>query len=100
MSNASMQSASDSNSKSTFSARAGEPATSNLATELPLEHPPRAPLVLRVGVVGHRPDTRKRPDPDPVVLRDICYKLLLNIKDEFESIATAHGDLFCEAPAG
>lgn len=91
-----MQSASDSNSQSTESARAGEPAVLDIALELRLEHPPRPPLVLRVGVVGHRPDPKKRYDPDPTVLRAICRKLLLNIKDEFIGIATAQGDLFCE----
>lgn len=69
------------------------------APEDVLEHPPRAPLVLRVGVVGHRPDAKKRPNPDVSALRETCRELLLHIQDTFNGVATAHRDLFLEAPA-
>lgn len=69
-----------------------------MKSEAQLEHPPRAPLVLRIGVVGHRPDPEKRSDPDPAVMRDVCRKLLREIKTEFKSLATTHGGLFCEQP--
>lgn len=69
------------------------------ALDVQREHPPRAPLVLRVGVTGHRPDLKKRPDPDLTALRDVCHKLLLNIQDTFLGIADAHRDLFSELPA-
>lgn len=62
------------------------------------EHPPRAPLVLRVGVVGHRPDAKKRAMPDVKALQEICGTLLLHIQDTFAGISDAHPDLFCELP--
>jgi len=52
--------------------------------------------VLRVGVVGHRPDPKKRPDPDVPKLRETCRKLLLHIRDNFAGVAEAHRDLFEE----
>ena len=64
-----------------------------------LQHPPRAPLVLRVGVVGHRPDPKKRPNPDVAALRETCRELLLHIQDTFGGVATSHRDLFAEPPA-
>lgn len=62
------------------------------------EHPPRAPLMLRVGVAGHRPDPKKRPDPNVAALREICRELLLRIHDTFAGVATVHHDLFAKAP--
>lgn len=59
------------------------------------EHPPRPPLALRVGVVGHRPDPEKRPDtPDEKALREICRQLLQHIQDIFVGVLSAHRDLF------
>src|SRR5262245_41303985 len=82
-------------------------STSSTATALTLspettappthaQHPPRTPLVFRVGVVGHRPDPEKRPTPDVAALRDICRKLLLHIQDTFAGVASAHRHLFTE----
>lgn len=59
-------------------------------------HPPRAPLVLRVGVVGHRPDPAKRPSPDVTALRDISRKLLLQIQNTFAGILLEYPGLFAE----
>lgn len=69
------------------------------AYSAPAEHPPRSPLVLRVGVVGHRPDPRKRPDPSVKALLEICDKLLVHIKDTFAGVAMAHGGFFTALPA-
>src|SRR5258706_438027 len=60
--------------------------------------PPRPPLVLRVGVVGHRPDPKKRASPDVNALREICRKLLLQIQDTFNGVGVAHAELFAVAP--
>ncbi len=73
---------------------AADEETPNSAPGEPSEHPPRAPLILRVGVVGHRPDPETRPDPDVPALRETCRKLLLHIQDTFAGVATAHRDLF------
>lgn len=62
-----------------------------------VEHPPKPPLVLRVGVVGHRPDAKKRPMPDVKALDEICSKLLTHIQDTFAGVAEAHSDLFAES---
>jgi hypothetical protein len=64
------------------------------------EHPPHAPLVLRVGVTGHRPDPRKRPNPDVQALRGICRKLLLYIQDSFLGVRMAHDELFAAPASG
>lgn len=63
------------------------------------KHPPRASLVLRVGVVGHRPDPKKRAAPDIAALREICRKLLIHIKDTFAGVAITHRDLFGDLSA-
>jgi hypothetical protein len=55
--------------------------------------------VLRVGVVGHRPDPKKRTDPDVSALRDTCRKLLLHIRDTFWGVASVNRDLFSELRA-
>jgi hypothetical protein len=74
------------------------PSSPTAVTRAQLKHPPRAPLVLRVGVVGHRHDPKKRPDPNVAALREICRKLLLHIQDTFKGVATIHHDLFAETP--
>lgn len=63
-----------------------------------IEHPPRAPLVLRVGVVGHRPDAKKRAMPDVKALQEACGKLLIHIQEAFAEAAGVHRDLFSEPP--
>ena len=50
-------------------------------------HPPRAPLVLRVGITGHRPDTQKRPDPNVDQLRKTAHQILQHIADTFAGVA-------------
>lgn len=64
-----------------------------------MDRPPCAPLVLRVGVVGHRPDTEKRPSPDVAALCEITRKLLLQVQDNFAGVAMAQRDLFTVLPA-
>jgi hypothetical protein len=64
------------------------------------EHPPRVGLVLRIGVVGHRPDPAKRKSPDIAALRGTCRDLLRHIKGTFGAVMMAHGKLFAaETPA-
>lgn len=63
-----------------------------------MEHPPRAALALRVGVVGHRPDAKKRQAADVAALRDMSRKLLLIIQDTFADVPVAHSDLFSRLP--
>lgn len=60
------------------------------------EHPPRAWPSLRIGVVGHRPDPKKRHMPDVAALREICRTLLRSIQDTFDGVITNHRDLFSE----
>lgn len=62
------------------------------------DHPPRAPLVLRIGVIGHRPDPKKRAEPDVQALREICHKLLLQIQDTFAGVGVAQSELFVVLP--
>jgi hypothetical protein len=73
---------------------AAEERSADGASDAQPTKPPRARLVLRVGVVGHRPDPKKRPDPDVPKLRETCRKLLLHIRDNFAGVAEAHRDLF------
>jgi hypothetical protein len=68
------------------------------AAESTESNPPRAPLVLCVGAVGHCPDPKKRPNPDVRALRKISRKLLVLIQDTFAGVAIAHGDLFASLP--
>ncbi|MFY9555795.1 MAG: hypothetical protein WAV47_13870 [Blastocatellia bacterium] len=75
-----------------------ESSTSMPGLDERLTNPPRAPLVLRVGVVGHRPDPKKRAMPDTRALQNISGKLLLHIQDTFAGVADAHRDLFSAPP--
>lgn len=57
--------------------------------------PPLAPLALRVGVTGHRPDGAKgRPEPDVARLCLTIREVLRFISDAFDGVAQAHGELF------
>lgn len=63
-----------------------------------LSGPPRAPLAFRVGVTGHRPDPKKRPDPNVSKLREIMRKILLHIASAFDAVADTHTQVFdCQA---
>jgi hypothetical protein len=63
-----------------------------------LKHPPRTPLALRVGVVGHRPDSKKRSTPDAASLRATCRTLLSHIQAGFSEVWVAHREDFCDTP--
>ncbi len=63
--------------------------------------PPRAPLVLRIGVTGHRTeppevseDKRKRPIPDEFLIRNTINEILQVIKVSFKGVADTSGSLF------
>lgn len=58
------------------------------------DSPPRPPLVLRVGVTGHRPDSSKRPDPDVQQLLSVAGEIFERIANAFEGVADTHGDQF------
>ena len=55
--------------------------------------PPRAPLALRVGVTGHRPDDQRTP-PDVGEIRKTARKILRCIRDACEGVADTFGDEF------
>jgi len=58
-------------------------------------NPPRAPLVLRVGVTGHRPDpTKGRSLPDETRLRATIREILQNISDAVHGVVQASGAEF------
>ena len=63
-------------------------------------HPPRVPLVLRVGITGHRPDRTKRVDPDVAATRAAIVDVLTVIRHAVEDVAGAGGRLFLSEPAG
>jgi hypothetical protein len=64
--------------------------------------PPLAPLVLRIGVTGHRtePDVmppgekRKRPIPDIPAIRASINEVLEVIRASFKGVADTKGELF------
>lgn len=56
--------------------------------------PPRPPLILHVGVLGHRPVPEKRPMPDVDALRSVIRDILQRIQDAVAGLASAHGDIF------
>jgi hypothetical protein len=67
--------------------------------------PPRAPLVLRVGVTGHRPEPddlpdedRKRPAPDIASITATIKEVLDVIRVSFKGIADSNGQLFDLTP--
>ncbi|MCX6249606.1 MAG: hypothetical protein NTX61_02535 [Bacteroidetes bacterium] len=64
--------------------------------------PPRAPLVLRIGVTGHRPEPdilppnvkRKRDKPDIPAIRATIKEVLEIIQFSFKGVPDANGHLF------
>lgn len=56
--------------------------------------PPRPHAVLRVGVIGHRPDEKKRPNPDEAKIRATVREILRHVMDGFESVSRAEPGLF------
>lgn len=63
-------------------------------------NPPRVPLVLRIGVAGHRPDRTKRVDPDIVAARVAIADVLGIVRRAVEDVAGASGHLFLGTTAG
>jgi hypothetical protein len=64
-------------------------------------HPPKPPLVLRIGVTGHRPEPanipeekRKRPLPDIPAIQKTVFSVLEVIRNTFKGIADTSGHLF------
>ena len=57
-------------------------------------HPPGTPLVLRVGVTGHRPDPAKRPAPDVPQLRKTIGEVLGYIIDAIDDVERTRGYMF------
>lgn len=60
-------------------------------------HPPKPPLVLHVGVCGHRPDPNKRPDPNVDAIRRVASQVLSLIHNTVYGIAKTDADLFARA---
>jgi hypothetical protein len=58
-------------------------------------HPPRAPLVLRVGVTGHRPNKDRELDVDK--LRPAAREIFQHIADAMRGFASTHAELFDSA---
>jgi len=61
-----------------------------------LLHPPRPPLVFRVGVVGHRPDRLGNADLD--VLSGVIRSVLGEIRSELIEVREAEADLYGKEP--
>jgi hypothetical protein len=59
-----------------------------------LQKPPRAPLVLRVGVTGHRLDPDKRPNPNIPVIRQVIAEVLGIIQDAVKGVADINTHMF------
>jgi hypothetical protein len=59
-----------------------------------LTSPPLVPLVLRVGVTGHRPDPTKRPTPDIAQLRRVISEVLKIILDSANGVADVSDGVF------
>jgi hypothetical protein len=56
--------------------------------------PPKVPLVLRIGVTGHRPDSDKRPSVSENEIRKTTAEILQIIQNSFSGIADTYSDLF------
>jgi hypothetical protein len=56
--------------------------------------PPRTPLVLHVGVTGHRPDPLKRPSPNEEALRETIREVLSRVQDACRGVARSHRESF------
>ncbi len=84
--------------KNASSLNVPDPFPNIAASSVQHERPLCAPLVLRVGVVGHRPELKKHSEPDVAALREICRELLLHIQDSFAGVVMARRDLFAELP--
>ncbi len=63
-------------------------------------HPPRVPLMLRLGVTGHRPEPAKRVDADPDATRAVVVKVLETIRGAVDSVAEGGGDVFAVSRDG
>lgn len=62
------------------------------------EHPPLVPLVLRVGVTGHRPDDAKRKDPDVGAIRCALAEVLKTVQLVVDRVAKDRRDLHAPLP--
>lgn len=58
------------------------------------ESPPLPPLILHVGVIGHRLDPEKRPTPDIPAMRRLVADILSRIWEAFEGLAAAESGHF------
>ena len=65
-----------------------------------VSHPPLVPLVLRVGVTGHRPDAAKRADPDVAAVRSALVDVLKTVQQVVDRAARDRGDLYAPLPGG
>jgi len=65
-----------------------------------VSHPPLVPLVLRIGITGHRPDPAKRPGPDGAAIRAVLGGVLETVRHVAERIARARTDLYAPPVAG
>lgn len=63
-------------------------------------HPPRVPLVLRLGVTGHRPEPTKRVDADPAATRAVAVRVLSIIRTAVDRVADVGGDVFAVSNEG
>jgi hypothetical protein len=62
------------------------------------EQPMAAPLVVRVGVTGHRPDGLKKDGFDEIRLREAIRKVLEIIRETAEQISAESRDAYAESP--
>jgi len=89
-----MMSYSHSASSSAFQA-----AASTSAADRQPVGPLRAPLVLRIGLTGHRPDPTKRPNPDVEKLRESARSIFQCIAEAFAGVADGFAEEF-DCPSG
>ncbi|MDO8951719.1 MAG: DUF4231 domain-containing protein, partial [Draconibacterium sp.] len=83
-----------------------EQNSSSKNLELANQNPPLAPLVLRIGVTGHRTEPvimptrkkRKRPIPDIPAIRASIHEVLEVIRASCKDVADTNGDLFDLTP--